>query len=107
MTEYTTCPSPACQSKVVLWPTEDGYGINFCCLNCWNNTWAGMTDATDDLPEGYDAHSIGCNTRQAKRVDMLLADLPPETALVVMGRQHHEAIKALKARSEDAPVSTV
>lgn len=106
MTEYTKCPSLDCQSKVKLWPIEDGLGVNFCCLNCWTWTWARMSEAVEEMPEGFAEHSVACDARQAKRKSEPLKDLPEGTVLTIMGRQHYDAIKALRALDED-PVSPV
>jgi hypothetical protein len=101
MTEFTNCPAAGCQSKVVIWPIEDGIGVNFCCQNCWNWFWADMSGTTGEVPADLPAHSANCVARQAKRADEPLAHIPEDANVFVMGRQHHDAIKAL--RTGDAP----
>lgn len=106
MTEYTLCPGDGCESKVVLWPIDGGLGYNFCCANCWDWTWFGVTRGLDDRPpEDHPGHSFQCLSRQTTRADEKVKELPEGTVLTVMGKHHHDALKA--ARDGLAPVPPV
>jgi hypothetical protein len=105
--EYTYCPGEDCVRKVVVWSLPDGQlGVNFCCVDCWNYTYALMLqdfgaggDATED--ELFHGHSAQCVKRAQQRETAPVTEL---ATYVIMGPSHHQAIRDAH---REPPVSAV
>lgn len=109
MTEYTYCPAEGCVSLVGLVRMDEGIGVNFCCANCWEWAWAEMSGAP--LALDHPKHSRQCLHRQDIRATQTPVELPEGTVLIVMGKQHKDALATLKEQRRqelrDAPVHPV
>lgn len=69
---FTECPGEDCQSKVKIHVVEDGTEeINFCCVPCFQYTWANMVDTEHRMPH---EHSDQCAWRQLSRVHEPVCD---------------------------------
>lgn len=63
---FAGCPgesfNPDCFAKVVIHP---GNKINYCCVPCWETTWAITREVFEDVPAK--PHSTECVWRQERR----------------------------------------
>lgn len=107
--EYTYCPGEDCTCKVMVWSLPTGeLGVNFCCVNCWNFTYATMFNSTyasgaDNGTEDTEhwGHSGQCVRRQQAR------ETDPVTELaeyVIMGPQHHRMLREANGEPPVRPV---
>ena len=105
MTEYTLCPGDGCESKVVLWPIEGGLGYNFCCANCWDWTFGVPWPRHHAARRPPEATRTSVGLASATRADEKVKELPEGAVLTIMGKHHHDALKAV--RDGLAPVPPV
>lgn len=74
MIRYVACPGEDCDAKVKLGGDEDVRTASFCCVPCWDHTWALISDADYD-PKDRPGHSKGCVDRQAARAGQECEDV--------------------------------
>jgi hypothetical protein len=64
VSRYAPCPGEDCQGKVKVIETEAGPEVNFCCVPCFQYSWAQISGANEPRVR----HSDQCHWRQLDRV---------------------------------------
>jgi hypothetical protein len=65
VTRYAICPGEDCQAKVEVHELPDGVEeCNFCCVPCFQYTWAQISGANEPRVR----HSDQCHGRQLARI---------------------------------------
>ena len=68
MSRFANCPGEDCKSKVKIWPAEGMEEINFCCVPCFQYTWARLVDVDMEHWVPHE-HSGQCRIRQMSRIN--------------------------------------